>query len=105
MRFALAALAAVSALALSAPTAQAGFANPVVAKLENPLTAAKNDVVAAGVVWACSADTCAARMERRTPVARDCGLLAREVGRITSFTVAGQALNEAGLATCNSRAR
>lgn len=105
MRFALAALAAVATLAIAVPAANAGFSNPVTAKLENPFAVAKNDVVAAGVVWACTGDTCSARMERRSPVARDCGLLAREVGRIVSYTVGSTALDEAGLATCNARAR
>lgn len=105
MRLTLVAAAAAAALAFAAPAAQASFTNPVTAKLQTAMATPNNDVVAAGVVWACSGDTCITRMERRTPVARDCGLLAREVGRISSFSVGTQALDERGLATCNARAR
>jgi hypothetical protein len=104
MRFALVA-AAILATALTGTAAVASMSNPAVAKLEAPLDRASNDIVAAGVVWACEGDTCSSRLDRRAPVARDCAQLAREVGRVASFSVDGVELDAEGLATCNRRAR
>jgi hypothetical protein len=101
----LSAIAVALAAFATAGAAGAAFTNPVTVKLEKPLERAANNIVAAGVVWSCEGDTCTANLDRRRPMPRDCGDVAREVGKVVSFTLAGQDLDQAGLETCNRRAR
>lgn len=93
------------ALALAATAAFASVTQVVTARLAAPVAETNNAVVAAGAVWNCEGTVCVARMERRTPVARDCRMLAREVGQITEFSVGDLRLDAAGLETCNRSAR
>jgi hypothetical protein len=101
MRLALATI--FVATALTATAAVAEFNNLVTAKLEAPTATAQ--VIAAGVAWNCAGDTCLARMDRRTPVVRDCRQIAREVGRIKEFSVGALQLSAEDVAKCNSSAR
>jgi hypothetical protein len=101
MRLAIASLIAASALVSTAALAE--FSNIVTAKLEAP--AASAQVIAAGAAWACAGDTCVARMERRTPIVRDCRQLVREVGRVKEFRVGTVSMSEADVAKCNEAAR
>lgn len=79
----------------------AGLVQPVSAKLVAPLSAPKNDVIAADVIWSCAGDTCESQIERRSAMARDCRPLARQVGKIASFKVGSNELDAAGLEACN----
>lgn len=90
----------VSAI-FAAGIANAGLMQTVTAKLQTPLSAPMNDVIAAEVAWQCEGDTCLSQIDRRTPMARDCRQLARQVGPIASFTVGALELAEADLAKCN----
>jgi hypothetical protein len=101
MRLALATLIAATALVSTAAVAE--FSNVVTAKLEAPTATAQ--IIAAGAAWNCAGDTCVARLERRTPVVRDCRQLAREVGRVKEFRVGALAMAEADIAKCNESAR
>ena len=56
------------------------------------------------IVWKCGAGGCVAPQGTSRP-AVDCSALAREVGTLRSFTVAGQPLDSAALGKCNARAR
>lgn len=96
---------AAAAATLAATAAFAATTNPVVVKLETPVERAANNIVAAGAVWACAGDTCTARLDRRRPMPRDCGDVAREVGKVVSFKLNDLELDAAGLETCNRRAR
>jgi hypothetical protein len=93
----------VAATALLSTAAYAEFSNIVTAKLEAPTANAQ--VIAAGVAWNCAGDTCVSRMERRTPVVRDCRQLAREVGRIKDFRVGTVTMAADDMAKCNESAR
>jgi hypothetical protein len=56
------------------------------------------------IVWKCGAGGCVAPRGNSRP-AIDCSALAREVGRLRSFVVDGQAVDPAELEKCNARAR
>lgn len=60
--------------------------------------------VARDNIWRCAEGTCESDRSPARP-AIVCSTLAREVGRLRSFSVQGQAFGEAQLAACNSRAR
>jgi hypothetical protein len=89
----------------AAGAAMASFSQPVVVKLETPVERASNAVVAVGVAWSCAQDTCQGRLERRKPMARDCGEVARAVGKVASFKLGDKELTSEELAVCNRRAR
>ena len=89
----------------AAGAAYAATVNTVTVRLERPLDRPTNSLVAAGVVWTCTGDTCVSRIERRTPLARDCRDVARTVGRVASFKVGETELDATGLEACNRSAR
>jgi hypothetical protein len=94
IRAALVALAFVAAPA----TAQSHYqAQPETAPAQARFVARDN-------VWRCNEGGCeSARTAARPAIV--CSTLAREVGRLRSFSVQGQAFGEEELAACNSRAR
>lgn len=73
-----------------------------VAQLEAPSPHAK----ASGkdVIWRCEGNTCTApKSDRRASI--NCATLVKQVGKVTSFTTNGEALDQAGLDRCNSFAK
>lgn len=89
----------VAALAFAAPAA-AGSAGHYQASLASP--PAKARLVAKGLVWNCNDTQCAA--SRKSP-SRDiivCSALAKKVGPLTGFAVAGKAFDADALASCNA---
>ena len=102
MRFSprLIALAAIAALALpgSAAIARGDDARATVT-LAAP--AAKDRVIAGGVVWACQDTTCIGPVSRKRPL-RVCRELVRELGEVVRYEARDTAMDEAELARCNS---
>ena len=90
------AAAAIAALALTGGVALAK--TDVTAKIAAPQPE-RTRVIAAGVVWMCSGDTCTAKLPSQ-PNARICMALAREVGQVVAFSE----LKDEDLARCNTRA-
>ncbi|MEN3747275.1 hypothetical protein TPR58_08845 [Sphingomonas sp. HF-S3] len=65
---------------------------------------AKSSVVTRSTIWRCTETTCIAPKA----TARDaimCELVAREVGKLASFAVKGEAFDAASLDKCNARAK
>ena len=91
-----------AALALSAAPAAAQSNARQNAVLESPATDAK--VMGNGVVWHCVGNACSAPRGNSRP-AISCSALVKQVGKVSSFTVGGVALDETALARCNSFAR
>ena len=61
-------------------------------------------IVLRDLMWKCGDAGCAAGKSASRP-AIVCAVLAREVGRLESFTVAGRPLDPASLEKCNARAQ
>ena len=93
------ALAAVAALALPAPAAARGDDARASVTLAAP--AAKDRVIAGGVVWACQGTTCIGPVSRKRPL-RVCRELVRELGEVVRYKARDTAMDEAELARCNS---
>jgi hypothetical protein len=94
--------AAATAMTLAAGAAAA---EPVLAKLQAPLSGSSKPV-AGGAVFECLGDVCAAR----TPGSESAGLrgckdLVRQVGAVSSFGPASKPLSADELATCNTSAK
>lgn len=92
-----------------ASLALAGAAAPVALQAQNSgpyfsaeLAAPSDEdrVIAGGVVFACTDNTCVGPRSNDRPL-RVCTQLRREVGTITSFTVNGEAMDPAMLGRCN----
>jgi hypothetical protein len=75
--------------------------NEVVATLESPLSAPQTDVIAGDGVFNCEGNICISYMERKTPMARDCRALARNIGKISAFKVGTKELDTNGILACN----
>ena len=70
-----------------------------------PATAqAEAKLVVRDLVWKCTAAGCLAGRSHSRPEI-DCSALARQIGPLKSFAVAGRALGSAALEKCNARAR
>ena len=93
-------LAAIAALALpgSAAIARGDDARATVT-LAAP--AAKDRVIAGGVVFACQGTTCIGPVSRKRPL-RVCRELVRELGEVVRYEAGESAMDEAKLARCNS---
>ena len=63
--------------------------------------AAKERVIAGGVVWACQGTTCVGPVSRKRPL-RVCRELVRELGEVVRYEARDAAMDEAELARCNS---
>ena len=87
------------ALALSAPAAASSHyhAKPAVAP-------ASAKFVLRDIVWRCGDAGCSAGESNSRP-AIVCAVLARDVGTLLSFSVAGRAMSAQELEKCNARAR
>jgi hypothetical protein len=73
------------------------------AELASP--AAQNRFAVRDLVWKCAEGTaCVAPQGTSRPVV-ECAALARQVGELRTFSVAGRALSAAELEKCNARAR
>jgi hypothetical protein len=95
------------AVALSAATAGAAYADPPgQATLAHPVSAPLHPV-AGGATWACEGSSCATVSEYVAEVMSvwSCKTLVREVGPVVSYSQGGRALPPAALASCNSVAR
>lgn len=92
-------------LSLALVVATAAAAEPVIAKLQTPLSGAAKPV-AGGAVFECLGDVCAARAPGAdTAGVRGCKDLARQVGAIASFGPSTKALAPDQLVSCNESAR
>ena len=95
-------LAPVMAFASLAAAPALAQSSAQVAQLEAPSPHAK----ASGkdVIWRCEGTTCTApKSDRRANI--NCATLVKQVGKVTSFTTNGEALDQAGLDRCNSFAK
>jgi hypothetical protein len=85
--------------------AGAAAAEPVVAKLQTPLSGATRPV-AGGAVFECLGDVCAARSPAGDSAGlRGCKDLVRQVGPVASFGPASKPLGADELASCNASAK
>jgi hypothetical protein len=98
-------LAAMAALATVTVGVGAAAAEPVVAKLQAPVSSSTKKV-AGGAVFECLGDVCAARSPASDSAGlRGCKELARQVGAVASFGPASKPLSSEELATCNASAK
>ncbi len=67
-------------------------------------TASTGNVVVGELLWKCGADGCTAMNASSRP-AIVCGQAARQIGKISNFSVKGVEFDAAALAKCNARAR
>ncbi|TXC73676.1 hypothetical protein FSZ31_02755 [Sphingorhabdus soli] len=70
------------------------------ASLASP--AAKAKLVAKGLLWNCDDTACAASQKSPSRDAIVCSALAKQVGPLTGFAVAGKAFDAAALESCNA---
>jgi len=98
MRIFVTALVAASALATGAFAAEGA-----VLKLKAPAKVAS--LIQDGAAWRCNGDACTAAQVKSLPIGRACRKIAAELGAVTAFTYRGSALDEAGIADCNTAAK
>jgi hypothetical protein len=93
---------AIAAACAAISFAGAAFADGrIVATLAAP-QAGHAQLIAAHAVWDCQGDTCAtANAPEDTASIGDCKDLAKQVGRINSYSAQFKALDAKGLAKCN----
>ena len=89
-------LIASAAIFAAAPAAAATYS----AKLSSP---ASGHIVARDMNWACAGESCQGATDESRPVVL-CQALAKQAGKVESFTVDGKAFGEADLAKCNASA-
>lgn len=99
---ALAAAVAASGMLLTATAASAQTPGYYAAVTAAPT--AKTSLVTRSVIWSCEGTTCVASKAPETD-ATLCGMVARQVGKLSAFTVAGTPFAEDKLAACNARAK
>jgi hypothetical protein len=80
------------------------FAGAVQYRAEPAAPPASTRLIVKEIVWKCGPGGCVAPQGNSRP-AVDCSALAREIGALRSFTVAGQPLDSAALGKCNAKAR
>jgi hypothetical protein len=98
--------AAAAAAAIFALTPAMGFAQAPVGYYTATAEAAptKASVVTRSTIWHCNGTVCSApKASSRDAIM--CELVAREVGKLSSFTVKGEAFDTASLEKCNARAK
>ena len=102
MKYALATACAV----LSFSFAGAAFADSqITAKLAAPQSAPVK-LIAASAVWNCEADSCFAGLAPDDAIGvSGCKELARQVGRLSSYTFDGKPLDQKSLDRCNTAAK
>ena len=91
----------ISIGALTAPTVAEAKSDKAyyTAKLVKPVTE-RTTTVAGGVAWVCQGSTCVAKKGSSRPL-RICRAIQKEEGKISSFTAAGEKLDDDKLARCN----
>jgi hypothetical protein len=93
--------AAACAALVTLSAAPAFAADPVVAKLSQPVTQATK-VIAGEAVFACEGDSCIATAPTsQTFSSSTCKVIAAKFGPVTAYTGA-KAMDDARLASCNS---
>ena len=97
-RLSLVASAALALAATIAPVTSQAAPPYYTARLAAP--ASDDSAVAGGVAWACRDDMCVAAKGTGRPM-RICRGLAREFGKVTSFSIEGEELAADKLAKCN----
>ena len=97
-------LAAIAASALAlAPVA--AFAQTSGYYTATPATApSKNTIITSGTLWKCAEGVCGAAKSTQRDVIM-CQMVAQRIGKLTSFSVAGAAFDEATMAKCNTVAK
>jgi hypothetical protein len=90
-------------LAFTASAAFAAYSTASV-KLVTPMAQTNRAVIALNVGWNCTADTCVATLDRKSPAVRDCRQIARVMGPVAAYSVGTKSLDEAGIAACNAAA-
>jgi hypothetical protein len=98
MRIFVTALVAASALSTGAFAAEGA-----VLKLKAP--AKVPSLIQDGAAWRCVGDICNAPQVKSLPIGRACRKVAAELGAVVSFNYRGAALDEAGIADCNTAAK
>lgn len=97
-------LAVIPFLALASLSAAPAMAQSRVQVAELATTAPSSKASGKDVIWRCTDTTCVApQSDRRANI--NCATLVKQVGKVTSFTTAGEALDAAGLERCNSFAK
>lgn len=102
----------IRTLSLAAMAASALMIAPVAASAQTsgyynatPATApSKTTVITSGTLWKCVDGVCGAAKSTQRDVIM-CQMVAQRIGKLTAFTVAGAAFDEATLAKCNTVAR
>lgn len=89
----------LAAVSFAAPAA-AGVTGYYQASLANP--PAKTRLVAKGLLWNCDETQCAAAQKSPSRDTIVCSAIAKQVGPLTSFAVAGKAFDAEALASCNA---
>jgi hydroxymethylpyrimidine/phosphomethylpyrimidine kinase len=84
--------------AVSAPA----FAAQYVA---TPVTPVETAMVVKDLRWSCAGETCSAMRTGTSPDANVCAAVARKLGALQSFAVAGQPFDAAKMEKCNSAAK
>ncbi|CAN5463962.1 hypothetical protein BH09PSE4_BH09PSE4_21040 [soil metagenome] len=64
----------------------------------------KTSIITRETAWACSGATCVAKQAPERDAVL-CALVARQVGKLSSFTVGGAAYDPAALDKCNAKAK
>lgn len=90
-------VAALGLVAISTTSAMA--ATPLTATLAAP--AAKQKPVLASIIWRCEGTTCVSASTVNVSDSSACRAVAKSLGKVTAFTSARGAFDEAKLAKCN----
>ena len=97
-------LALLGAVAVFGASAGPALAETVHYRAEPATPQAQARLIVKDLIWKCGPAGCIAGKSNSRP-AIDCPALARQIGTLRSFTVAGQALPAEALEKCNARAR
>ncbi len=97
-------LSSLLALIFFGGGAAPGLASPAQYRAEPAAAPASERVVVRDLVWKCGPAGCVT-VQRGSRPAVDCSALAREIGTLRSFAVAGEPLAPEALEKCNARAR
>jgi len=98
-------LAAAAAVILTSSVAGAALAEPLAAKLQQPV-AQKTKLIAGGAVFICEGDSCVANAATsRTFATAACKDLAKAVGPLAGYGNERKTLDEAKLDQCNAAAK
>ena len=71
--------------------------------LKSPTTA--DHLIQDSALWRCKSDVCKSPKVKSLPVGRACRKIAGQLGAVSAFNYRGEALDEAGIADCNTAAK